>query len=236
MKRIMFDLETLGTDPAAHVLSIGWAIFDEEMVKEFGQVNLRPEGQEHRTRSFDTVLWWVSQAAKNPASAHDAFAKGDECGMKTALSVVRYAVSRAGDGAEVWANSPSFDLAILRDMFQSQGSETPWPFYMERDYRTVKAMRPPTSKSVSSAGTPEVKHTAEGDAVDQARQLLAWEIADRRTAEHNQFILAEAEAIRVAQWQADGRKAGAAQKRAAAKKKKLVAGKAHSTTKAKRRK
>jgi hypothetical protein len=236
MKRIMFDLETLGTDPAAHVLSIGWAIFDEEEVLESGQVNLTSAGQEHRTRSFDTVKWWVGQAAKNPASAHDSFAKGDECGMGTALSVVRYAVSRAGDRAEVWANSPTFDLAILRSLFAEQEWETPWPFYMERDFRTLKALRPPSPMGVNSAGTPEVKHTAEGDAVDQARQLLAWEIADRRTAEHNQFILAEAEAIRVAQWQADGRKAAAAQQRAAAKKKKPVPVKVHSTTKAKRRK
>jgi hypothetical protein len=232
----MFDLETLGTDPAAHVLSIGWAIFDEEEVLESGQVNLTSAGQEHRTRSFDTVKWWVGQAAKNPASAHDSFAKGDECGMGTALSVVRYAVSRAGDRAEVWANSPTFDLAILRSLFAEQEWETPWPFYMERDFRTLKALRPPSPMGVNSAGTPEVKHTAEGDAVDQARQLLAWEIADRRTAEHNQFILAEAEAIRVAQWQADGRKAAAAQQRAAAKKKKPVPVKVHSTTKAKRRK
>jgi hypothetical protein len=236
MKRIMFDLETLGTDPKAHVLSIGWAIFDEEKVLESGSVVLRAEDQADRTRSASTIKWWIGQASRDPDSAKEFLFPTAQFNLIQALGIVQYAHTRAGDGAEVWANSPTFDLAILRDMFQSQGSETPWQFYMERDFRTLKAMRPPTSKSVSSAGTPEVKHTAEGDAIDQARQLLAWEIADRRTAEHNQFILAEAEAIRVAQWQADGRKAGAAQKRAAAKKKKLVAGKAHSTTKAKRRK
>jgi len=41
---------------------------------------------------------------------------------------------------EVWANSPSFDLAMLADAFDYIELKAPWKYYEERDLRTAKRL------------------------------------------------------------------------------------------------
>jgi len=68
-----------------------------------------------------------------------------------------------GDADEVWANSPSFDCAMLAAGYDAVGSEEPWEFWEERDVRTVKNL----------PGAPDVEMEDgenEHDALDDARQ------------------------------------------------------------------
>jgi hypothetical protein len=187
MKRIMLDLETLGTSTEAHVLSIGWAIFDGIQVLSSGHVNVRHDEQESRERSFGTASWWVQQGMKNPDAAKAWLYPGIAYAPEHALKVLTWAIHQAGHSAEVWANSPSFDCAILRSMYkQYLGEETPWPFYMERDFRTVKkglycdSASPNGVNTMSVAAAQPTAHTAEGDAVAQAQFLLDIEAKEEQ--------------------------------------------------------
>jgi len=160
--KLMIDLETLGTSAKAHVLSIGLAFFDDEAVQSSHHMLVSPEGQESRERSYDTVMWWLKQAMENPEAAKGVLGGKREHPVR-AICLLRSLID-ANDVSEVWANSPTFDCAIMRDLCRDAQIEVPWKFWQERDFRTLKA--------VTDCALPEfdgTKHNAEADAVYQAK-------------------------------------------------------------------
>lgn len=150
---IMVDIETLSTEPNACILSIGAVRFDEEglIYCEFYK-NIIPQNNRHI--DVDTVEWWF-----NYPEAYSELKK-DRWYLKEAL----YSLGRfICKGDMVWAKSPSFDLAILKNAYKEYGIVIPWDFRNERDVRTAE------KRKVESVGT---KHNALDDCYTQIKSII----------------------------------------------------------------
>ena len=131
---LMVDIETLSTKPNAAILSIAAIQFDSKT----GLFNPTPFYLELDHTTFDdrfdrdpkTITWWEKQSQPMPEGTTDA---------QTALRAFADYLIETRPSA-IWANSPSFDLVILRTAFDAYGLAWPVPFWNERDVRTLKAL------------------------------------------------------------------------------------------------
>ena len=170
-QHVMIDIETMSTSMKAAVLQIGAVKFDALGIHESMQVSLDPRGQikDHaRIMDMDTLVWWASKP-----SWHKVLVDG-VCQLRIVRDVLGElnAFMHKMDTAEVrvWANSPTFDLAILRDLHKDYGLRTPWSFRNERDMRTLMSVVP------NSCRVNRDLHVAVEDAKDQAQSVInAWQ-------------------------------------------------------------
>lgn len=142
MSNAMIDIETLGTDPGAVIVSIGAVRFsvdgdgdgdgaagiEDELFVSVDIESCQDHGLEI---DANTLAWWLGQSAE----ARKQLSGGDD--LESALRELRAFVD---DCDEVWANSPSFDLEILAEAYDRVGLSVPWQFWQERDYRTCRAV------------------------------------------------------------------------------------------------
>ena len=154
--RVMVDIETLGRDPDAAIVSLGAVRFDT-----FGlgttferSVDLQSCEAADRHIEADTLAWWLDQ---------DDAAREQLTGGEPLAEVLEDFVDWYGDAEEIWANSPSFDCAILADACEAVGVPVPWAFWQERDFRTLKNL--PVAAEMDHGG---VEHDALHDAIHQA--------------------------------------------------------------------
>jgi len=159
----MLDIETLGIEPGAAILSIGACTFDTEGVGETFEVSVDLESCQARGLKIDadTLQWWLTQ----DEAARDVLTGG--AALPTALSELRHFLD-TNDYDELWANSPKFDMAHLEAAYDALGWMVPWDFYELRDVRTVQAL--PGAVEIEQDGT---THDALDDAVYQAREVAA---------------------------------------------------------------
>jgi len=156
-ERIMLDIETLGREPGCVVVSIGACQFDDDGIgKEFFAEIAPASAQEFGlTIDAETLQWWLTQSE----AARDQLLGGDD--LDTALA--EFAAWMPND-ADVWANSPSFDCAILDAAFEAADMATPWLWYNQRDVRTIKNLD--AAPDIEQDG---IEHSALDDAIYQAR-------------------------------------------------------------------
>lgn len=166
---LMIDIETLGTDDNAIVLSVGVAMFNWERpddpvkpVTEFG-IDVREQEKLGRTISVDTLMWWMQQSDK-ARQVFDSREHKLSC-MEAAVQITN-AVSLA-DG--IWANGPDFDCRILAHFVRHTLPQFRWPFWKNRCVRTLKSLYPEAA-AIKFVGT---AHNALADAVHQAEQMRA---------------------------------------------------------------
>jgi DNA polymerase III epsilon subunit-like protein len=163
------DLETLGTRTSSRILSIGAVFGDQTFYAELDQT-VYPEGF---TVDDSTMTWWEKQGGfqptQTPVSPYEATTKFHI--WLTSMTVTL-------DEWEVWANSPSFDCAILRHHFAGFGLRTPWAFWQERDVRTIKNLAVQLQLGVRFPNNP---HNALKDA---ANQRVMVETVQTALAEH----------------------------------------------------
>jgi DNA polymerase III epsilon subunit-like protein len=168
---LMVDLETLGTDPRAVILSIGAVRFTETEIVSKLYLELDIQDQlDHGTRKISpqTLAWWVDQGD----DAKRVFSDGPH---KHSLAVGLYDlglfIGSDQDTVNVWSNGAAFDVPILETAYNDVQGGIPWRFYNVRCYRTVKAMYPGVPKP--QIGT---AHNALDDALSQALHLQAiWQ-------------------------------------------------------------
>jgi len=173
MKRVMIDIETLSTKPDAVITQIGIVISECGKPDNEGIWHLPWMEQEHYGRVIDvgTLLWWLKsdrvQALHNMAALQDDLVKQ---AWEVALEL-----SDALDGAdEVWANSPSFDVACINSLFEVTGHGK-ISHKVERDFRTARALHPEVKYEYASNA-----HDALADAQAQVahlRKLGIWPAA-----------------------------------------------------------
>lgn len=157
--RIMLDLETLGLDPGASIISIGAVRFDADGLGEefYRSISLTSCEEAGLTIDADTLDWWLHM----DAGVQDQLTGGED------LSGVLYEFREFYRGAdEIWAFSPSFDCAILAHAYEQVGQNEPWSYRDERDARTVAAL--PCAADVDRDGD---EHHALNDAKYQARMV-----------------------------------------------------------------
>jgi inhibitor of KinA sporulation pathway (predicted exonuclease) len=157
----MIDIETLGTEPGCAILSIGAVHFTaagrgETLYRNIDRASCEDAGLEI---DEETVKWWSEQD-----EAAQAVLSGGG-GLRDAL----IDLAAFGDPAEEWwANSPKFDMAILKAAYERVDIEPPWEFYELRDVRTVKNL--PGAEIPETQG---VEHDALDDARNQAELVAA---------------------------------------------------------------
>jgi len=172
----MIDIETLGIEPGAAILSIGACTFDTEGVGETVHVSVDLESCQERGLEIDadTLQWWLEQ----DDAAREILTGGVP--LATALSELREFLE-TNDYDELWANSPKFDCAHLEAAYDALDWPTPWVFYELRDVRTVTEL--PGAVELEQDGT---EHNARDDAIHQAREVAATLRAlERSTAERH---------------------------------------------------
>lgn len=135
------DLETGGTSPDSAILALACQAFDpfDPCLKVPPLVvAIEPEENDKYNRAWSgsTIQWWSRQP--------DALAVLGSLPIRTLPQMARMFVEYCVEhkATAIWANSPSFDLVILRNLFAALEMRFPLPYWQERDIRTIKALLP----------------------------------------------------------------------------------------------
>ena len=175
---LMIDLETLGTRKTSAIRQIGLVAFNAKpgtppaMLERQIIVDVDSQTDLGATVDWDTIAWWFQQEQAARDSMVGKF--GGES-IHRACDVVNsfwdqafYVETHPKDPdfdtfERVWGHGPSFDVAILENMFELAGKKPRWGYRSPRDTRTLsdffEAERP----------TPLIPHIAVQDAVAQAQ-------------------------------------------------------------------
>ncbi|HHZ7556009.1 exonuclease [Escherichia coli] len=172
---LMIDLETMGKNPDAPIISIGAIFFDPQtgdMGPEFRKtIDLETTGG---VIDRDTIKWWLKQSRE----AQSAILT-DEIPLDDALLQLREFIDEnSGEFfVQVWGNGANFDNTILRRSYERQGIPCPWRYYNDRDVRTIvelgKAIGFDARTAIPFEGE---RHNALDDARHQAKYVSAiWQ-------------------------------------------------------------
>lgn len=168
MKHFMLDIETLGTKPGSVIASIGAVEFDPirgTIAAETGfhvTLNLAPQINLGANIDGDTVKWWMEQSE----DARRIFLCPSDHPRRAVVNLRDF----MGDKEKrVWANSPSFDCALVENLCDRLGMHYPWTFREPRDMRTVMDLAGLSGRDFQH-GT---LHNALDDAIAQARAVCA---------------------------------------------------------------
>jgi len=131
--RYMIDIETIGLEPGAAIISIGAVKFDRTGLGRSFFRSINPQSCQAAGLEIEagTLEWWLDQ----DETARKQLRGGDD--LEAVLDDFRDWLL---DCDEVWANSPSFDCEMLDIAFDAVGLEEPWSFQDERDYRTLTSL------------------------------------------------------------------------------------------------
>lgn len=156
----MFDLETLGTEPGAVILSIGAVQFDLDGINDEFYRSVSAQSCQDAGLAIDarTIEWWLDQEDE----VQDILIGGD--GLAEVLDDF---ADFYGDADEIWARGPQFDCKILGHAYEAIGAETPWHYSDPRDQRTISSL--PGYEEPDNVGD---EHNALDDAKYQARSVI----------------------------------------------------------------
>ncbi|EEY3521382.1 3'-5' exoribonuclease [Escherichia coli] len=172
---LMIDLETMGKNPDAPIISIGAIFFDPQtgdMGPEFSKtIDLETAGG---VIDRDTIKWWLKQSREAQSAIMT-----DEIPLDDALLQLREFIDEnSGEFfIQVWGNGANFDNTILRRSYERQGIPCPWRYYNDRDVRTIvelgKAIDFDARTAIPFEGE---RHNALDDARYQAKYVSAiWQ-------------------------------------------------------------
>ena len=162
----MLDLETMGNGPNAAIIAIGAVAFNVEKEKIgdsfYAIVDLESAVEGGGVMDASTMLWWLKQNE----GARAEFTKNGE---HIAVALYRFSIWFASLGEDicVWGNGASFDNVILASAYRRNNTPSPWKYYNDRCYRTIKNLIP--SIKIQQVGE---KHNAIHDAESQALHLI----------------------------------------------------------------
>lgn len=162
---VMLDLETMGNGSLAPIITVGAVSFDEYGVasKFYTPVALESSMYHGMKPDASTILWWLDQSD----DARAAFRTNNFAPSLTdALRSFDEWFGEVG-GEQVWGNGAVFDNGILSNAYRQVGFATPWKFWNDRCYRTVKSLYPDVQ--ITRIGT---HHNAVDDAESQAQHLI----------------------------------------------------------------
>ena len=139
-KHIMIDLETMGLDPNAAIISIGAVHFDKTSIHSefYSPVSLKSCMDLGLTTTQSTVDWWQKQSVE----ARMAWQTEDAPDLLTALGGFAGWLRTTGSIKEIcpWGNGADFDLTILGSAHRALNVDTPWMYYNHHCFRTMKNM------------------------------------------------------------------------------------------------
>lgn len=150
MNNLMIDLETMGKNKDAPIVSIGAVFFTPE-TGDIGQefyaaVSLDSAMEQGATPDGDTILWWLKQSPE----ARAAICIDDTLSISDALSELSHFINRHADNTKylkVWGNGANFDNVILRGAYERAGQICPWAYWNDHDARTIVRLGVPSDST-----------------------------------------------------------------------------------------
>ena len=169
---VMVDIETMGVNPNAPVMSIGWVRFDKDGVDRASakevHLSLDIEIKSGAVVDASTIKFWMKQ----PDDARRRLFRPDDVesydSPSDSLYVFRNALPYGDDLLGIWGNGANFDNVLLRQCYERHHIPVNWPFYKERCFRTLKTLLP----NVAAPPFTGIKHGAMDDAVHQAEHAV----------------------------------------------------------------
>lgn len=136
----MVDLETLGYEENAIILSIGGVKFDPNGEKIIDGFHFRFDVDEQEAKgrviNESSLEWWGGQDNK---AIETAFGSEDRTDVTEILTFLR----RWFVGIDkVWAQGVAFDMPMLEHIFKQYDMIHPWNFWDVRDSRTLFGIMP----------------------------------------------------------------------------------------------
>lgn len=159
------DIETLGKNPDAVVLTIGLSVFNMNGVIHSEQVNLDRTEQSRLGRHIDpeTVDWWMRQS---DVARADTFPGDGYLSVRSGLSLIS-ALWEQHNLKWAWGLSAQFDLGILEDLHRSVDYRHPWSHRQSMCLRTLSKLRPSVERPKAVTA-----HSAKSDAIAQAEWAI----------------------------------------------------------------
>lgn len=185
---IIIDIETLGTKPGCPIIEIGACAIDPDpgvIVANFSRRVLSGNGYEDVGKTMDgflgsgwgidedTAVWWVSDRDRDATLRKILSGKWGHPHITTVLdSFSEWFAAHATDPKRdrIWANGPSFDIAILDHVYQEYARTRPWICWQERCVRTALEQVGYEKGSVAWEENGP-RHRALNDARHEARKL-----------------------------------------------------------------
>jgi hypothetical protein len=142
---VMLDIETLGIDEKAPVLSVACVAFTLEngiskTIKNFHRkvdIEFYDSHKDKFEISYSTLKFWL----KNPLAMLKAFSGTER--LDDVLKEMSKWVSELGNpDVKVWCQSPDFDCVILKNAYKSMNLPVPWKFWNQRCTRTYYDLMP----------------------------------------------------------------------------------------------
>lgn len=161
---VMLDLETLGLNQQAVIISIGMVLFNENDILDTFYTEVDKDSQPQRTQDPACIEWWHKQSDEAKA-------------VLTSKNSVHplVAIDRINDflannnvditTLKVWGNGSDFDNIILSDFFDDYHA-IGWHFKNNRCFRTIKSLF-----EVDKPDRMGVYHNALDDAIHQVQHL-----------------------------------------------------------------
>lgn len=154
MLEIMFDLETLDTEPSSIVLSVGAVVWRTEKNTEIHghPLSWQVENRFYRILEFDsqvgkgrtlsqqTLLWWMQQ---HPNAREEAFSTVRKPTVSALLDFMEWGLNwtELGNNGETvnafWASPVTFDMPIWESLARDYALNVPWHYRQTFDVRTV---------------------------------------------------------------------------------------------------
>jgi exodeoxyribonuclease VIII len=165
---VMVDLETLGLEANAIILSIGAVVFDvEQDLGDDFYVEINPTAYPGAV-DIATIKWWMEQSAKGtPAPMNGILVLGE------ALQQFHNYLSDLCKGdftrLVLWANGTDFDIPKLTYAYKACGAQVPWGYNNVRDCRTIFKLFSLYGLEIEKDG----HHNAVADAKWQAKRLIS---------------------------------------------------------------
>ena len=185
---LMVDLETMGTEESAPIITIGAVLFNPYVQNTFAalkpysfqaRIDIEDAVRHSSGISATTLKWWLTQED----AAIKALVNGEVLNLQDALRRLwRFATDRGwGDGhirmlpvpERVWAKSPDFDCKILQYGCRQTNQIYPFRYYNQRCVRTAVDLAFPDGEDSRPVFTEGVKHNAADDAINQALMIQA---------------------------------------------------------------
>lgn len=163
---VMVDVETLGLEANAIVLSIGACKFTLDGIYEKFYSTINPETYPGAV-DLSTIKWWMDQsAAGNKAPMDGSVALPNVIGL-----FHKFLLSNTQDPKQlvIWANGTDFDIPKLNYAYKVCGAAVPWGYSAVRDCRTLFKTFPDYGDETVG----EASHNALNDACWQATRLIS---------------------------------------------------------------
>jgi len=161
---LMIDLETGGTSPGCAIFSIGACLFDPYSQNKpqhtyYEEISHQSCMENNLVFEKSTMDWWKDQGTPpNGIKPIQQVCKEFSLWLSNAPGLCNQHIIGQ------WANSPSFDLVLLKHVFNLFNIRWPFQYWQELDVRTLKAIAFPNGDYHLNNS-----HNALNDALNQSR-------------------------------------------------------------------